>query len=337
MPVPVPTPTPGILGIDVGGTKVALRIEPAGTTGPAWADGTEPVEASLRWAPSASAAHDLDDLAAEVTALRARWSGPVSAVGIAMPATVDPNGQVATWPGRPSWTGMAFADAMRTLVPGARVAYADDGDLAALAEADAAGCPDLVYLGIGTGVGGGIVLEGRPCPPLGHGSAEIGHMVIAAGGARCGCGRRGCVQATASGPATLRRAAQYRAEAETRTATWAPGDTVSGDITPAAAVGVEFADLRPAWLDGIDWAVRAVQESALAAAVAVVSLTEVLHPELVVVGGGFADGLPGFAQAVDEQARALGRPGHPPAPVQAARLGGLSSLSGALLLARQTS
>ncbi|MCM3885476.1 ROK family protein [Frankia sp. R82] len=340
MPTSAPAPTPGVLGIDVGGTKVALRIEPADAEGTAKtartveADGAGAVESSFPWTPSTSAAADLAELSRQVTALRARWGAPVIAVGVAVPATVDRAGRVTTWPGRPSWTGLAFTDALRTLVPGAHVAHGDDGDLAALAEAVAAGCPDLIYLGIGTGVGGGIVLAGQPCPRPGHGSAEIGHMMISTTGAVCTCGRRGCVQAIASGPATLRRAARYRAGPVPR-----PGGAPNGGAPNGGGDvdSVPFPQLRAAWLAGTDWAVRAVRDSALAAAVAVVSLTEVLRPELAVVGGGFADGLPGFAAAVDEQARALGRPGHPPAPVRAAVLGGLSSLSGALLLARQTS
>ncbi len=336
---PSPATTTGVLGIDIGGTKVALRIEPlpTGAAPPsgaaadrAGAVGTAPapVEATFRWDPAASAARDLDELARQVASARSRWAGPISAVGLAMPATVDQAGTVTTWPGRPSWTGLALAGALRELVPGAAVTHADDGDLAALAEAAAAGCPDLVYLGIGTGVGGGIVLDGRNCPRPGRGSAEIGHMVISVDGAPCTCGRRGCVQAVASGPATLRRAARHRRAAADPAA----------HTDPAAGTGaadVSFPELRAAWLASTGWAVQAVRESAAAAAVAVVSLTELLHPALAVIGGGFADGLPGFAAAVDEQARGLGRAGHPPAPVRAAVLGGLSSLSGAVLLARQ--
>jgi kanosamine 6-kinase len=327
-----PPVTPGVLGIDIGGTKVALRIEPAHTAAPTTAEGT--VETTFHWAPSASATRDLDDLATHVAALRAWGVGSVAAVGVAMPATLDAAGQVTTWPGRPSWTGLALADALRDLVPGASVACADDGDLAALAEAHAVGCPDLVYLGLGTGVGGGIVLDGRPCPRPGRGSAEIGHLVISAGGPPCTCGRQGCVQATASGPATLRRASRYRDGG----AGGAEGAEGAGDAAGSPAhAAVTFAELRAAWLAETAWAVRAVRESAQAAAVAVVGLTELLHPAMAVVGGGFADGLPGFAQTVDERARQLGRPGHPPAPVRAATLGGLSSLSGAILLARQAS
>jgi kanosamine 6-kinase len=308
-----PASVAGVLGIDIGGTKVALRIEPAATGTAA------PVEATFQWQRAVPALRDVDDLATQVGALLSRWAGPVGAVGVAMPGTVDAAGLVTTWPGRPSWTGLAFVDMLRALVPGAAVAHADDGDVAALAEAAAAGRSDIVYIGVGTGIGGGIVLGGRPCPGPARGSAEVGHMVIAMDGPPCTCGRRGCVQALACGPATLRRAILHR----------------DADTTATADGDVGFAELRASWLDGRDWAVRAVRESAAAVAVAVTGLAELLHPDLAVVGGGFADGLPGFTDAVAEHTQALGRPGHPPVPVQAAVLGGLSSLAGAILLGRQ--
>jgi kanosamine 6-kinase len=59
-----------------------------------------------------------------------------------------------------------------------------------------------------------------------------------------------------------------------------------------------------------------------------------VRPDLAILGGGFADGLAGLADVVNRDARALGRPGHPPATVRPAALGGLSSLAGAVLLAR---
>ncbi|ETA04475.1 ROK family protein [Frankia sp. B2] len=338
-----PSPT-GCLGIDVGGTKVALRIEAAqagtaqartaqartaqagaaqaGTNpmggdeqiGPSRPSGPEgpvrPVETTFQWSPSATATQDIDDLAAHVAALTARWGGRVDAVGVAMPATIDAAGRVTTWPGRPAWTGLDLGAALRDLLPGSTVVCGDDGDLAALAEADAAGCENVVYLGVGTGVGGGIVLGGRSCPGPGRGSSEIGHLIISSDGPSCDCGRRGCVQATASGPATLRRATQRR------------------------GAEVTFAELRAAWLAADAWAVRTVGESAAAIATAVIGLTELLHPAMAVVGGGFAAGLPGFPRAVAEHAQTLARPGHPPAPVRPALLGGLSSLFGALLAAQ---
>jgi kanosamine 6-kinase len=232
---------------------------------------------------------------------------------VAMPATLDAAGVVTAWPNRPGWTGADLGGALRGIFGATRVACADDGDLAALAEAHAADRPDLLYLGVGTGVGGGIVLGGRLLPGPSRGSCEIGHLIVDRSGARCDCGRRGCVQSVASGPAVLRRAARAR------------------------GTEVTFAELARALADGTGWAADAVREACAALAAAAVGVSELLRPALVVVGGGFADGLPGFTAMVAEEAARLARPGHPPPPVEPARLGGSSSLHGAVLLAKEAS
>nr|AFG19417.1 MycB6 [Streptomyces flaveolus] len=289
----------------MGGSKVALRAEHA--------DGTVR-EAGFRWPRaaerSASAAADLDLLALHVRRLRDGAPGGFAGVGVAMPATLDPAGVVTAWPNRQSWTGLDLGTALRRIAGTAEVVCADDGDVAALAEAHAAGRPDLLYLGVGTGVGGGIVLGGRLLPGPSRGSCEIGHLIVDRSAARCDCGRRGCVQSVASGPAVLRRAARAR------------------------GAEVTFAELARAVADGAPWAVDAVREGCAALAAAAVGVSELLRPALVVVGGGFADGLPGFTAMVAAEMTRLGRPGHPPPPVEPARLGGLSSLHGAILLAR---
>ncbi|KPM55321.1 kanamycin kinase [Frankia sp. CcI49] len=320
----------GRLGIDVGGTKVALRLEVAGQP---------PRETMLRWAAGATAEADLRALGEAVTGLCSGWGEPVGAIGVAMPATVDHEGRVTAWPSRPSWTGLDLGPALRNLVPGAAVALADDGDLAALAEAEHAGAANLVYLGVGTGIGGGLVLDGRLCPGPARGSCEIGHLIIALDGPLCRCGRRGCLQAIASGPATLRRAGDLRAGnrrptdgAETGTGTGTAASETADASTADAEV--DYPELREAWGAGSDWARTAVGMTAAALAAAVAGLTELVRPDLAVIGGGFADGLAGFVDEVAARTQALSRPGHPPVPVQAAQLGGLSSLAGALLLAR---
>ncbi|MEU5365590.1 ROK family protein [Streptomyces sp. NPDC005925] len=292
---------PHYLGVDVGGTKVAFRVE----------TGTECVDETMfSWAPRHSAAHDLAQLAYYARELRGRSMVSFRAVGVAMPATVGPDGRITAWPSRPEWTGTDLSASLRALFPEAAVAWADDGDLGALAEAREACCDDLLYLGVGTGVGGGLVLRGEPCPGLGRGSFEIGHMVVGMRGPRCVCGRRGCLQAIASGPATLRRATRLR------------GRAVTYDV------------LRQAWGDGQPWAVSALRRTCRALAVAAAGVQELLHPRLVLIGGGFADGIPGFAGLVSDHLADLARPGGHPLPVRPATLGGLSSLRGAVSLAR---
>ncbi|MCQ4212407.1 ROK family protein [Streptomyces longispororuber] len=291
------------LGVDIGGTKVALRVE-AGTRRVA--------ETVFPWQPRPGADRDLAQLAEHVGELRDRLGVPFRAVGLAVPATVGPDGRITAWPSRPEWTGTDLGAALRTLFPEAAVAWADDGDLGALAEAEAADCADLLYVGVGTGVGGGLVLGGELCPGTGRGSFEIGHTVVELDGPRCVCGRHGCLQAIASGPATLRHAARLR----------------GSDVT--------FDALRQGWCDGRPWAVDALRRTARALAAAAVSVQELVHPRLLLIGGGFANGMPGLDGLVSARLAELARPGQPPLEVGPATLGPLSSLRGAVALARLT-
>jgi kanosamine 6-kinase len=163
---------------------------------------------------------------------------------------------------------------------------------------------------VGTGIGGGIVLDGRLCPGSARGSCETGHMIVDRAGPECDCGRYGCLQAVASGPATLRRAAALRGR------------------------DVSFTELRTALAEEQPWAVDTLEDSCAALAAAATSLAELVHPDRITIGGGFAAGLPGFVERVRRHTRRLARPGGAPVVLADAALGGLSSLQGALLLAR---
>lgn len=290
------------LGIDVGGSKVAFLLE---------SEEQDSYQTSLQWPRTTTdVADDLRALSEYLLGLSARWREPIASVGVAMPATVDGSGRVVAWPTRPAWVGLELESTLRELFPGTGIRYADDGDLAAVAEARRANCADLLYLGVGTGIGGGLVIGGRSCPGLARGSCEIGHLVVDRFGADCDCGRRGCLQAVASGPASLRRSADLRGR----------------DVTSA--------ELRQAFVDRQPWAVSAIEESCAALAVGVVSVAELTRPSLVLIGGGFATAFPGLVATVSAYAARLARPGHPPPPIRPAALGGLSSLHGAVLAAR---
>lgn len=290
------------LGIDFGGTKVALAVSGVGAD--CW-QGTP--DAYFRWPAPGNLESDLAALDAGLSALRARLRDKIWSVGVAMAATVI-DGRVAAWPNRPFWTGLDVAAVLCSRFPGAKIRWADDGQAAALAEARQASCADLAYLGVGTGVGGGLVLGGRPWPRLDVGS-ELGHLVIDRAGPKCRCGRNGCVQAIASGPATVERAAALRGG-------------------PVSVTG-----LLAAHAAGEPWAVRAVRTTAAALATVVVNLTEIISPSLIRIGGGFGSAITGLVAEVAAEADALGRPAHPRAPIQPAAFGGGSSLAGALLLA----
>ncbi|MET9801736.1 ROK family protein [Streptomyces sp. NPDC006368] len=293
------------LGIDIGGTKVALLLERSGSARPA--------RFRFTWPRGGGADDDLDALASAVSRIAAD-AGPdglagIRAAGLALPATVR-EGRITTWPSRPSWTGLRLDALLGRVLPEIPVVHEDDGNLAALAEAARTGVPDLAYLGLGTGVGGGIVLGGRlHTGPFG-GAAEIGHLLIDPGGAACVCGRTGCLQAVASGTATLARAAALR-----------------GTPVDAAAFRAGLAEGRP-------WATGPLRQTAAALAVAAVNLGELLQCREVRIGGGFGHGTPGLLGRVRAEVRRLTRPGVDPPAIRRAAHGADASLYGAVLLAR---
>jgi kanosamine 6-kinase len=288
------------LGLDLGGTKVALRAE---------TDEGRVHEHLFHWR-GRGLESDLEQLAAEVAFLRQQVPDGFHSVGIALPASVGTDGLIDAWPGRPEWLGLDVRPAFQQLFANTSVRWADDGDLGALAEARASGVDDVLYVGVGTGVGGGLMSGGVLWPGLDRGSFELGHLVTDADGLRCRCGRRGCLQATASGPATLARAARLR------------------------GADVVYKDLQQGLLADEEWAVQSVDRSCHRLAVAITGVRELLRPDLVVVGGGFAAGLPNFTATVARHVAALARPGVSPPLVRASLLGGLSTLHGAVALAR---
>ncbi|TKA02951.1 ROK family protein [Actinacidiphila oryziradicis] len=290
------------LGVDLGGTKTALRAQ----TGRGVVH-----ERVFRWETRGAGA-DLAQLSAEVGLLRARLAGGFDAVGVGTPATLDPLGAVSAWPNRPEWIGLDLRGAFRELFGGVPVRFADDGDLGALAEADAGGVDRLLYLGVGTGIGGGMAIKGADFGAGGIGPFEIGHVITDPDdGPPCRCGRRGCVQAVASGPATLERAAALRG---------AP---------------VAFDELRRGMAAGEEWAVAAVELTCRRLAAVITGVSELLAPDAVVIGGGFAAGVPGFVATVESHVHALARRGVSEVPaVRGARFGGLATLHGAVALAR---
>jgi kanosamine 6-kinase len=289
------------LGIDLGGTKAAFRL--AGDSG-------RPRQATVLWPPGMDAAADLAAISGALDRLLAGCDRRSLSVGVAVPATLDKSGRVLQWPSRPSWQGVDLLGYFARDLPDAPIRLADDGDLAAIGEAEEAEGRDLLYIGVGTGVGGGLFLNGQLFRSRHGAAAEIGHIVVAPNGPVCRCGRRGCLQAIASGPATLRRAAQG-----------------AEDFSDARALRAGLAADAPG-------PARAVLETARALATAIVTVDELLHPPLVRLGGGFAHHVPELEHEVTSAVRALDRPGHHGPMIEPAVHGSHSSLMGAVLLAR---
>lgn len=189
-------------------------------------------------------------------------NGGAAAIGVGIPGLFDKVGRIELFPNLPdTWHGHPFGEQMSTAL-GAPVFFINDARAFTLAECRmgaAASASTVLCLTLGTGVGGGVVVDGRlRFGPLGR-AGEIGHQVIEAGGPLCGCGNHGCLEAFATSAALCRLGGQETPEGVFAAA-------VQGDQKAAHAVATLVSKLA----QGIG------------------NLVTVLWPDLIVIGGGVA-------------------------------------------------
>ena len=199
-----------------------------------------------------------------------------------------------------------------------------DTNVAALGEhafGAARGVANFVYMTVSTGVGGAVMLDGRLLRGVDGVAGEIGHISVDRVGPSCGCGRRGCLEAIASGPAIARRAGDLAEEGGPLHEILASGRALTGkDVDECAAAG--------------DIAARLVLESAArAVASACVDMANAFNPELIVIGGGVAIAHPQWiSRACECVAREALVPANRAGIVVPAQLGDDVSLVGAAFL-----
>ena len=190
---------PLVGAIDVGGTKIAAAV--VGNDGRILAHAEAPT------APDQGYGAALERMSRMLRRVFDECGGTVAGIGIGSTGPIDPEtgiyGEVGTLPG---WKGSPLAADLRREF-GLPVVVENDADAAALAEVRwgvGRGLPrnaSLLYVTISTGIGVGVVLDGRLYHGAGGAHPEIGHMVLDASGPVCYCGARGCWEVLASGPA----------------------------------------------------------------------------------------------------------------------------------------
>jgi glucokinase len=263
-------------GIDLGGTKVqAVVVNAAG----------RPLGSAR--APTPLSGGPPDVAQAMVAALREAAAAAevdvreLAGIGVGSPGEVDVDaGLVSNVVNLPGWGGGFALGETLTSVLGVPVTIGNDVQVATNAEARlGAGRPYSSLLGVfwGTGVGGGIVLNGRPW--VGRGAAaEIGHMVVRRGGARCPCGRRGCLEAYAGRAAMEARARRLGAQGE-RTALFRIMEERGRDRLTSGVWARALAQGDPL-------AERLLARAVRALGAGIASAVNLLDVEAVVVGGG---------------------------------------------------
>ncbi len=200
----------------------------------------------------------------------------VEGIGMGVPGMIDSKAGNVTYSNNLKWKDFHIGETVSALT-GLRVKIANDANVAALGEAKfgaAKGCDNMVMFTLGTGVGGGIVAEGKLLEGNKSAGAEIGHMVVVQGGEQCTCGRRGCLEAYASATALIRDTKRAM-EAHKDSKMWKIGslDAVTGKTV------FDYADSDPY--------AKAVVESYIEhLACGITNVANIFRPETVLLGGG---------------------------------------------------
>ena len=269
-----------MLGIDVGGTKVLGVLVGAG--GRVLAEQRRETVSG-----GEELVGDLADLARSLLGAAGRRGRleeeGTATLGVGVPGLVDHSGRLLFAPNLLGTSGTPVGDEVaRRLGPGVRVAVDNDANCAAAGECAfgaGRGRRDVLFVTLGTGIGGAVLSAGRLLRGAVNFAGEVGHMVVDPKGLPCPCGRRGCWERYASGSG-LRRIAREAAlagrAAKVMALAGGDADALRGEHVVRAAE------------EGDGEANEMLGELAWWLALGLANLANVLDPELIVVGGGLA-------------------------------------------------
>lgn len=309
------------IGVDIGGTKVAAGVVDE--------DGTI-LATALRDTPADDQAKTVEVITDVIAELRS--SHDVEAIGLGAAGFIDAQRSTVIFAPNLAWRNLPL-----------RATVEESSGLPAVVENDAAAAAwgesrfgaarevdSMVMLTIGTGLGGGVVLDGKLFRGVNGMAAEIGHLTVVADGRRCGCGNRGCWERYASGRALVREARDL------------------ADVAPEfGARMLELGDGEPEGITGpeVTQAAKEGDPAALEAFAFVstwlgrgmASLAALLDPGMFVLGGGVSDAGE-LLRGPAEQAflsRLTARDHRTPPVIALAELGGEAGIVGAADLARR--
>lgn len=307
------------LGVDLGGTKIYSAL----------ADGEGRLLAEIKIPTGAGDGPEavLGRIAQTCRQLQERTGCRAAALGIGSPGPLDQESGVVYNSPNLGWHEVPLKKRLEHML-GLPVLVDNDANLAALGEyrfGAGRGFRNMVYVTVSTGIGGGLILEGRLYRGSGGGAGEVGHTVVDPEGPLCGCGRRGCLESLASGTAMAARAGelieQGRGKSILAEAGGDPGAVTAVAVARAAAAG----DPEAAGI---------IAGAGRYLGLGLANLVNLFNPDRLVLGGGALQSGPRFWEAMENElsARAL-RPALDQVSLARAGLEGRSGLLGAVALA----
>lgn len=270
-----------VIGVDLGGTNIVVGVLPIdGGSGDVLALKTEPTEAHR----GAKFVVDrivmlIEEARAEVVAQFGGTRADFAGIGIGSPGPLNrPTGTVINTPNL-GWRNFPLRDLVSNAVSLPAV-LDNDANCATYGEwwlGAGRNVNTLIGLTLGTGIGGGIVLNGEIFHGVSDAAGEIGHMTIEANGRKCPCGNYGCLEAYASGPAIAGRA---------REGIEAGAESMLSDLVSNKLEDITAATVYEAVILGDPFANEVMRETAKFLGAGVGNIINIFNPEMVVIAGG---------------------------------------------------
>ena len=259
-----------------------------------------------------------------IAELRAKTEnvGVLRAIGVGSPGIVDyEQGKlVGGAPNLPHWEGADIRGELSKRT-GLEVYADNDANVMALAETRLGagrGARNALFLTLGTGIGGGILIDGELYRGSWFAGAELGHVPIKFDGRKCNCGNFGCIEQYASAPGMVQTYSELCAKA---------GRTCPEDVTTEHIFAVAGEDAEAA---------ETIRLTAYYLGVALSGFTNVFNPEVIVIGGGVAEAGDAFIRMVEEETKRLAmRESGSRLRVVRAQMGNDAGTVGAILLAAE--
>ena len=290
------------LGVDIGGTKVAAGLVDA--------EGTILFQVRVAMPAHGSAAEGFGAVQSAIEAVfaaRPEARERLTGIGICAPGPLDHvTGVILNPPNVPCWRNFPLAAEVHRVF-GLPPCVDNDGNAAALAEAiwgTGVGYRNVFYVTLGTGIGTGIVFDREIYHGRTGSAAEGGHVTIDYRGPKCGCGKRGCIEALCSGPAIARRARERLAELHHGGTHQLESPHVKSKML--ALAGDDIDDLNAeivaeAFRQGDALATEVLRETADLLAIWAGNVIDLLEPDVFIFGGGLAQLMSAFFGRIREQ------------------------------------
>ncbi len=267
-----------VIGIDLGGTKISTALVDA--DGQIIAHDYRETQAEKG---QALVVNRMVDAVRQVMEQADTSKDQVKAVGIGAPGPLDIHaGVVVAPPNLPGWQDVPLKELIEERV-GIETFLENDANAAALAEhrfGAGRAVDHMIYVTVSTGVGGGLILDGRLYHGAEGAAGEIGHITVLPNGPLCGCGNRGCLEALAAGTAIAKRAREVVSQGVSTLITDLANDEPARITAKLVAEAAEQGDFE---------AQKILSEAMSYLGIGMASLVNLFNPQIIVIGGGLSN------------------------------------------------